>query len=178
MFRSSIILASSSGKMIKDIASELHTRPNTVIQWRDRYLRNGLKGLYDGSRTGKPKKYPEDLKIQIVKLIETDPPPGHATWNGPLIAEKLNTSDDTIWKILRDEGIQLQRHRSWCVSTDPEFTTKSVDVIGLYMNPPDNAVVTSVDEKPGIQDPQWIHIRSFLWLKSEIRVYKETRHPQ
>ncbi|EQD56937.1 ISPsy1 transposase, partial [mine drainage metagenome] len=56
---------------------------------------------------------------------------------------------DTIWKILRDEGIQLQRHRSWCVSTDPEFTSKSVDVIGLYMDPPDNAMVISVDEKPG-----------------------------
>ena len=151
VFRSSIILACSSGKMIKEIASELHTRPNTVIQWRDRYLRSGLNGLYDEQRTGKPKKYPEDLKIQIVKLIETDPPLGHATWNGPLIAEKLNVSDDTIWKILRDEGIQLQRHRSWCVSTDPEFTTKSVDVIGLYMDPPDNAVVISVDEKPGMQ---------------------------
>ena len=151
VFRSSIILACSSGKMIKEIASELHTRPNTVIQWRDRYLRSGLNGLYDEQRTGKPKKYPEDLKIQIVKLIETDPPLGHSTWNGPLIAEKLNVSDDTIWKILRDEGIQLQRHRSWCVSTDPEFTTKSVDVIGLYMDPPDNAVVISVDEKPGIQ---------------------------
>ncbi|MHB8561164.1 MAG: helix-turn-helix domain-containing protein [Thermoplasmataceae archaeon] len=56
--------------MIKDIASELHTRPNTVIQWRDRYLRNGLNGLYDDQRTGKPKKYPEDLKIKIVKLTE------------------------------------------------------------------------------------------------------------
>ncbi|EQD74295.1 tISRso5 ISRSO5-transposase protein [mine drainage metagenome] len=137
--------------MIRDIASELHTRPNTVIQWRDRYLRNGLKGLYDEPRSGKPKKYPADLKIRIVKLIETDPPAGHAVWNGPLIAHKLGVSDDTIWKILRDEGIQLQRHRSWCVSTDPEFTSKSVDVIGLYMDPPDNAMVISVDEKPGMQ---------------------------
>ena len=150
-FRASIILASSSGKMIMEIASELHTRPNTVIQWRDRYLRNGMKGLYDGTRTGKPKKYPADLKIMIVKLIETDPPQGHAVWNGPLIAEMLGVSDDTVWKILRDEGIQLQRHRSWCVSVDPEFTTKSVDIIGLYMDSPDNALVISVDEKPGIQ---------------------------
>ena len=88
-------------------ASELHTRPNTVLQWRDRYLRNDIKGLYDETRTGKPKKYPPDLKTRIVKLIETDPPLGHAVWNGPLIAEKLGVSDDTVWKILRDEGIQL-----------------------------------------------------------------------
>ena len=150
-FRASIILACSSGKMVRDIASDLHTRPNTVIQWRDRYLKNGIKGLYDGTRTGKPRKYPADLKVRIVKLIETDPPLGHAVWNGPLIAEKLGVSDDTVWKILRDEGIQLQRHRSWCVSVDPEFTIKSVDIIGLYMDPPDNALVISVDEKPGIQ---------------------------
>ena len=150
-FRASIILACSSKKMIMEIASELHTRPNTVIQWRDRYLKKGLNGLYDETRTGKPKKYPTDLKVQIVKLIETDPPQGHAVWNGPLIAKKLGVSDDTVWEILRDEGIQLQRHRSWCVSVDPEFTTKSVDIIGLYMDPPDNALVISADEKPGIQ---------------------------
>ena len=127
VFRSYFTLACSSGKTIREIASELHTRPNKVIQWRERYLRHGLKGLYDEQRTGKLKKYPEDLKIRIVKLIETDPPPGHSTWNDPLIAEKLNLSEDTIWNILRDEGIHLQRHRSWCIFTDPEFTWKSVD---------------------------------------------------
>ncbi len=136
--------------MIKEIVSELHTRPNTVIQWWDRYVHNGLKGLYDHPVKGELRKYPEDLKMHIVKLIETDPPEGHAVWNGPLIAEKLGVSDDTVWKILRDEGIQLQRHRSWCVSVDPEFTSKSVDIIGLYMDPPDNAIIISVDEKSGI----------------------------
>lgn len=150
-FRAGIVLECSSGKMIKNIASELHTRPNTVIQWRDRFIKEGIDGLHDMKRSGKPMRYPVDLKIRIIKLIETDPPPGHAVWNGPLIAEKLGVSDDTIWKILRDEGIQLQRHRSWCVSTDPEFAAKSVDVIGLYMDPPDNALVISVDEKPGVQ---------------------------
>ena len=150
-FRAGIVLACSSGKMVKDIASELHTRSNTVIQWRDRFLKEGIKGLHDMKRSGKPMKHPADLKIRIIKLIETDPPAGHATWNGPLIAERLGVSDDTVWKILRNENIQLQRQRSWCVSTDPEFAAKSVDVIGLYMNPPDNAMVISVDEKPGIQ---------------------------
>lgn len=150
-FRASIILECSSGKMLNVIASELHTRPNTVLQWRDRYVKEGLDGIHDRKRSGKPRKYPLVLKSQILKLIETDPPAGHAVWNGSLIAERLGTSDDTVWKILRSEGIQLQRHRSWCVSTDPEFTAKSIDIIGLYMNPPDNALVISVDEKPGIQ---------------------------
>lgn len=66
-----------------------------------------MNGLYDETRTRKPKKYPTDLKIHIVKLIETDPPLGHAVWNGPLIAERLGGSDDTVWKILRNEGILL-----------------------------------------------------------------------
>ncbi len=151
VLRSSIILACSSGRMVREIAPELHTRPNTVIQWGDRYLHYGMKGLYDRPRTGKPRKYPADLKMQIVRLIETDPPEGHAVWNGPLIAEKLGVSDDTVWKMLRDGDIQLQRRSSWCVSVDPESTSKSVDIIGLYMDTPDGALVISVDEKPGIQ---------------------------
>ncbi len=63
----------------------------------------------------------------------------------------LSVSDDAVWRVLRKEGIQLQRHRSWCVSTDPEFAAKAADVIGLYLNPPQNALVLSVDEKPSIQ---------------------------
>ena len=76
-----------------------------------------------------------------MKLIETDPPQGHTIWNGPLIAEKLGVSDDTAWKIFRDKSIQLQRDRSWCISVDPEFTTKSVDIISLYIDLPDDALV-------------------------------------
>ena len=137
--------------MVKGIASELHTRYNTVIQWRDRYLKIDLNGLYGETRTWKPKKYPTDLKVKIVKLIETDPPQGRAVWNGPLMADKLGASDDTVWKILKNEDIQLQKHRSWCVSFDPEFTTKSADTIGLYVDPHDNSLIISADEKPDIQ---------------------------
>ncbi|MHB8372896.1 MAG: IS630 family transposase [Thermoplasmataceae archaeon] len=173
-FRAGIVLECSSGKMIKSIASELHTRPNTVIQWRDRFMKGGIKGLHDMKRSGKPMKHPADLKTRIIKLIETEPPPGHAVWNGPLIAENLGVSDDTVWKILRDEGIQLQRQRSWCVSTDPEFTAKSVDVIGLYMAPPDNALVVSVDEKPGIQAIE--RLRGYVRTSSgkAVRGFKST----
>ena len=74
----------------------------------------------------------------------------YAEWDVPLIAEKLGVSDDTVWKILKDYGIQLQRHKSWWVSVDPEFTTKSVDFIGLCMEQPDNELVLSVDEKSRI----------------------------
>jgi transposase len=79
------------------------------------------------------------------------PPKGQASWDGASLAHKLNISDDIVWRILRKEGIQLQRMRSWCVSTDKEFSMKAADVIGLYLNPPENALVLSIDEKPSIQ---------------------------
>jgi len=74
-----------------------------------------------------------------------------SSWNGGSLAKALDVSDDAVWRVLRKEGIQLQRYRSWCVSTDPEFAAKAADVIGLYLSPPANALVLSVDEKPSIQ---------------------------
>lgn len=72
-------------------------------------------------------------------------------WDGPAVAESLGSSVYAVWRILRREGIHLQRHRSWCVSTDKEFAPKAADVVGLYLNPPLNAVVLSMDEKPSMQ---------------------------
>jgi transposase len=75
-----------------------------------------------------------------------------AQWNGALLAEALNdVSSDQVWRVLRKHGIQLQRRRSWCITTDPEFGPKAADVVGLYLNPPEKAVVLCVDEKPHIQ---------------------------
>jgi hypothetical protein len=72
-------------------------------------------------------------------------------WDGPAVAEKLAASVHAVWRVLRREGIYLQRRRSWCVSIDKEFAPKTADVVGVYLNPPVNAVVLSVDEKPSIQ---------------------------
>jgi transposase len=85
-------------------------------------------------------------------LLDQPPPDGYAQWNGRLLAEALgDVSADQVWRILRRRQIQLQRRRSWCISTDPEFGPKAADVVGLYLNPPENALVLSVDEKPHIQ---------------------------
>jgi hypothetical protein len=70
---------------------------------------------------------------------------------GPTVAATLGASVHAVWRVLRKEGIYLQRLRTWCASTDPEFAPKAADVIGLYQNPPLNALVLSVDEKPSIQ---------------------------
>jgi transposase len=72
-------------------------------------------------------------------------------WDGPAVASQLGASVHAVWRALRREGIYLQRLRTWCVSTDPEFAPKAAEVVGLYLNPPLNALVLSVDEKPSIQ---------------------------
>src|SRR6202045_3623880 len=79
-------------------------------------------------------------------------PPGRGRWNGRLLAQALgDVSADQVWAVLRKHGIQLQRRRSWCVSTDPEFARKAADIVGLYLDPPQNALIFAIDEKPAIQ---------------------------
>ncbi|WP_026600694.1 IS630 family transposase [Methylomonas sp. 11b] len=150
--RAKIVMGCLEGKRNDEVAAELDIRPGTVAIWRKRFAVNGIKGLRDMPRTGKPPRQPAtELRNQLLMRLEQPPPAGQATWDGASLAQILGVSDDTVWRILRKEGIQLQRHRSWCVSTDPEFALKSADIIGLYLNPPQNALVISIDEKPSIQ---------------------------
>ena len=149
--RARMILGCLAGRRNDEIAAELGVRPNTVGIWRRRFAREGLAGLTDRSRAGRPSIYPADLKQQILKQLEASPPSGQGTWDGCALAQDLGVSDDVVWRILRKEGISLQRRRSWCVSTDPQFAAKAADIIGLYLNPPETALVIRVDEKPSIQ---------------------------
>lgn len=85
-------------------------------------------------------------------LLDEPAPKGYSQRNGRLLAEALpDISKDQVWRILRRHDICLARRRSWCISTDPEFGPKAADIVGLYLNPPDNALVLAVDEKPSIQ---------------------------
>src|SRR6266852_7495732 len=126
--RAQIILGCLAGKRVKEVARVCHTRPNTVIKWRQRFVQHGLAGLR-----------------------EAPPPSGQACWDGPAVAAALKGSVHAVWRVLRHEGVCLQRQRSWCVSTDKEFAAKAADIVGLYLNPPEKALVISVDEKPSIQ---------------------------
>jgi transposase len=149
--RARIVLACLQGKRNNEVARDLGVRPNTVGQWRRRFAESGMAGLRDAPRPGKPAKYGVELRDRILAQLELPPPTGMASWDGGSLALALGVSDHAVWRVLRKQGIQLQRHRSWCVSTDPEFAAKAADVIGLYLNPPENALVFSVDEKPSIQ---------------------------
>jgi len=157
--RAKIVLACLDGKRNDEVSRELGVRPNTVGLWRKRFAARGIAGLRDQPRPGKKPKYGAEVRLRILRQLELPPPPepapglnrGLAGWDGGTLAAALGVSDAAVWRVLRKEGIQLRRHRSWCVSTDPQFAAKAADIIGLYLNPPENALVLSVDEKPSIQ---------------------------
>ena len=149
--RARIVLSASQGVVGRDIARDLGTREATVCKWRRRFHESGLSGLLDKPRSGKPAKYDASSEKRILRTLDEAPPKGYATWTGPLLANKLGISVHYVWQVLRNHGISLARRRSWCISTDPEFATKAAAIVGLYLDPPENALVLCVDEKPAIQ---------------------------
>jgi transposase len=149
--RARIILAGLEGKQIQQVARELGVSIPTVSKWRQSFALWGLKGLLDRPRSGKPVTYGDAFRNRVLALLEQPPPNGMSHWDGPAVAEQLGASVHAVWRVLRREGIYLQRVRSWCVSTDPEFARKAAEIVALYLDPPMNALILSVDEKPSIQ---------------------------
>lgn len=152
VFRAKIILMLAGGSSPAEVARKLTTRPNTVGKWRDRFLAERLAGLADAPRSGKPKRYDEAVAARILAKLDEPAPAGFAKWNGKLLARALgDVSKHQVWRVLRAKAISLERRHSWCISTDPQFAAKAADIVGLYLNPPQHAIVLSVDEKPSIQ---------------------------
>lgn len=152
VLRSRIALAAAEGRETSEIAESLGIRPTTVSTWRRRVAERGLAGLQDEPRSGRRADYDEETEGRILAKIDEPPPAGYGTWNGARLATALgDVSADQVWRVLRKHGIQLQRRRSWCISTDPEFARKAAEIIALYLDPPENAVILAVDEKPHIQ---------------------------
>jgi transposase len=149
--RARIVLACLQGKEIEQVARETGASVPTVSKWRRRFAQDGVNGLHDQPRSGKPPTYDATFRDRVLALLEQPPPAGLGRWDGREVARTLGASVHAVWRLLRREGIYLQRLRSWCVSTDPEFAPKAAEVVGLYLNPPLNALVLSVDEKPSIQ---------------------------
>lgn len=150
--RARIVLDCAAGKTTEEIARSLELRPATVSKWRTRFARNGFPGLSDAPRPGAAVKYDQTTERRILAQLDAPPPAGHATWTGKTVAAALgDVPADQVWRVLRKYGIHLRRRRSWCVSTDPQFAQKAADIVALYLDPPENAVVLSADEKPAIQ---------------------------
>ena len=150
--RARIILLSEEYKSRTHIASYIGITPYVVTRWRKRFIELGISGLFDKQRSGKPPVYGKETERRILSVLDESPPKGFSRWNGQLIANRLGTvSTDYVWRVMRKYGIELERRHSWCISTDPEFTQKAADIIGLYLSPPEGAFVLCVDEKPCIQ---------------------------
>jgi transposase len=151
-FRARVILALAEGLDNAQTAKRCATRAATVSKWRGRFARDRLEGLLDAARPGAPAHYDRSVERRILRALDKPPPAGYARWNGVLLARRLTeVSKHQIWRVLRKHNISLERRRSWCISTDPAFAQKAADIVALYLNPPENALVLSVDEKPHIQ---------------------------
>ncbi|SFK13298.1 Homeodomain-like domain-containing protein [Nitrosomonas aestuarii] len=149
--RAGIILSCAAGKRNQSVALEHETSALRVSKWRKRYAKYGLAGLEDERRPGKPETYGVAFRNRLLSKLETDPPDGMSRWDCPTLAEQLKASNHAVWRALKKEGIYLHKARSWYTSTDPEFAEKSANIIGLYLNPPFNALVLSVGEKNSAQ---------------------------
>jgi transposase/DNA-binding CsgD family transcriptional regulator len=148
--RARIVLLAADGLSNTAIAEMVGMSRPTVIGWRERYQAKGIAGLADEQRSGRPRR----IDHAAIVAATLKPPPkklGVTHWSTRLLARHLGISDATVAKAWRDYGVQPWRSESFRFSTDPELVAKVVDVVGLYLSPPENAVVLSVDEKSQIQ---------------------------
>lgn len=150
-FRAKIVLHCASGVTNTDVAKKLRTTRSTVGKWRSRFIEQRLDGLYDEPRPGVGRTITDDQIEEVVtKTLETTPK-GRTHWSTRSMAAHLGLSHSTIGRIWRAFGLQPHRTESFRLSQDPQLVEKVRDIVGLYMNPPDNAVVLCVDEKSQIQ---------------------------
>src|SRR5258706_3170744 len=149
--RAKIVLMAARGESNAHIAEKLHISKPTVGIWRRRYLDHGLAGLRDELKPGRPRSISDDrLAVIVRKPLETKPN-GGTHWAVRPMAQSMRISKSTVHRIWQAFGLQPHRQKSFKLSSDPFFVEKVRDIVGLYLNPPENAVVLCVDEKSGIQ---------------------------
>lgn len=150
-FRARVILMLATGASGREIQQRLRTSNQTVCALRKRFLKGGVEGLFDERRPGAPRKIgDEDIERVMVATLERRPE-GATHWSTRMMAKKLGFSQSAISRIWRAFGLKPHRASTYTLSRDPLFVEKVRDVVGLYLNPPDRALVLSVDEKSQIQ---------------------------
>ena len=150
--RAQIVLACAEGEPGSAIAARLRLNKNTVAKWRKRYLEHGLQGLHDELRSGRPRSHDDERVAEVINTaLQSTPADGSTHWSLRTMAAQTGISKSTVQRWFTLFGIQPQRQRTFKLSTDPFFVEKVRDIVGLYLNPPDHAVVLCVDEKSQIQ---------------------------
>jgi transposase len=150
-FRAKIVLECAMGLRNTEVAKKLRTSNQTVGLWRRRFVEQRLEGLLDEPRPGRPREIGDERIEEVVTKTLESTPRGATHWSTREMAEKVGLSHSTIGRIWRAFALQPHRSETFKLSPDPLLVPKVRDIVGLYMNPPGNAVVLSVDEKSQIQ---------------------------
>ena len=152
VLRARIVLLAAEGKQNKQIAAELNTNRLLVGQWRNRYAEKGLAGIEkDLPRGGRQPAAREAIAGKIIEYTTQRKPANATHWSTRTLAKELRTSRAMVNRVWRANGLKPHLTRGFKVSNDPRFVEKLTDVVGLYLNPPENALVLSCDEKSQIQ---------------------------
>ena len=149
--RAAIVLACAEGLHNKAVAQRLHVSSATVGKWRSRFVESRLDGLLDEPRPGAPRKLSDSRIEEIVTLTLESKPKGATHWSTRDMAKRIGVSAMTVSRVWRAFGLKPHRSESFKLSPDPLLVEKVRDVVGLYLNPPEKAVVFCVDEKSQIQ---------------------------
>ena len=150
--RAEIVLLCADGLDNQAVAERVRTSRQTVGKWRERFRTQGLMGLYDERKPGRPRSIEDDeLMTLLQRTLETQPPGGRTHWTCRTMADATGISKSAVHRLWRAFNIQPHRQKHFKLSTDPFFAEKVRDIVGLYLNPPDHAMVLCVDEKSQTQ---------------------------
>jgi transposase len=152
VLRAKMVLLAADGKLNQEIAAELDTYPNVVGRWRKRFAEQGLAGIEKDAPRGGRRPVARDRMARRIIEATTQTRPKNAThWSTRTLAKELGISHSMVHRVWRANGLKPHRVRTFKVSNDPRFVEKLVDVVGLYLDPPEHALVLCVDEKSQIQ---------------------------
>ena len=149
--RARIVLRAAEGVPNRRIAAEVGVAPMTVLLWRAKYAQAGLAGLADEPRPGRPPTYSRADRDRVIALTLEPPTDGTTHWSAHRLGQRLGMSATTVWRIWQSVGLKPHRTETFKFSTDPQLEAKVRDVVGLYLAPPERAIVLSLDEKTQIQ---------------------------
>ena len=145
--RARLVLAAAAGKTNQAISQETGLGWQSVSMWRRRYIHKRLAGLEDQPRPGKPRQYSDADRLKVIETACTQKPEAESHWSVRSLAQAAGVGRDTVHRILRQADLKPHQVGTFSRSPDPDFAAKVVDVVGLYLHPPEHAVVVCVDEK-------------------------------
>jgi transposase len=150
--RADIVLHASEGMQNNEIAKLMGIKPHTVSRWRQRFFEFRLEGIEkDLPRGGRSSKQREKIEKEIIRKTTQEKPKNATHWSTRTLAAELNVSQTMVHRVWKANGLKPHMVRTFKLSRDPHFEEKLIDVVGLYLNPPEKAIVISADEKSQIQ---------------------------